>query len=196
MTDTDQIFRKAFADHRNGKLKDAAEGYQKVLTNSPNHPSALHLLGLIRFDEGNIDEALTLVAHSIELVTDDMQWQLNYGKILLKAGKHQSAVEAYLKALVIEPANVEAKVVLGDLYASFGKYNEALLMYYKILCDDCRNNEIAMKYADTIRAIGKSEEAESFLSWYPQINPDKGIPVETAFLRETAAPDRQSPNVL
>ena len=36
MTNVDAIFQQAFADHKNGKLKEAAEGYQKVLSVEPS----------------------------------------------------------------------------------------------------------------------------------------------------------------
>ena len=83
---TDEIFQQAYAEHNNSKLSEAAEGYRKVLSVEPENANALHLLGLIEFDWNNIDAAIPLVEKSLELAPNELQWLLNYGTILAKAG--------------------------------------------------------------------------------------------------------------
>ncbi len=165
MTDSDQIFRTAFADHKNGNLNKAAAGYSQVLSDQPTHPSALHLLGLIEYDWGNIKNALPLIEQSIKLVPDDLQWQLNFGDILSQTGQKKQAVSVYKNALTIDPECIAAKLSLGDLYIESENFHDALLIYYKILCDNLSEPEIAEKYSHTLKLLGKNVEAEAFSFW-------------------------------
>ncbi len=165
MDDTDQIFRKSFADHKNGNIDKAAEGYQQVLSVQPYHPSALHLLGLIRYYQGKSKDAIPLIEKSLELVTDDLQWQVNYGDILAKTGNHEKAISAYQNALEIDPNSVVAQSSLGDIYFELNEFKEASKIYFQILCDCPRDYSYTMKYSDSLKAVGKVTEAENFLKW-------------------------------
>ena len=191
MANTDDIFQQAFADHQNGQIEKAADGYRKVLSADSDHPSALHLLGVIEFDLGNHEKAISLVERSLELAPNELQWLLNYGKFLSKAGKYELSVSAYQKALLIDPDCLDARIALIDLYCSLGEFHkalfldpdcifakialadnyyekgnfiEALKVYYNILCDNLNETGISDKYVNTLKAMGKLEEADRFLA--------------------------------
>ncbi len=195
MIETDKIFRQAYDDHKNGKLNDAADGYQTVLSAEPSHPSALHLLGLIEYDREDIDAALPLIKKSIELVPNDLQWQLNYGDILSQTGDYKSAITAYRKSLAIDSESRVAKAALAELYYKSEKYDDSLMLYYKLLCDTQTDPEIGIKYAETLKAMGNTSEAMRFLSWFePIMSSQKNRP-------EKEDPDKNkktnhSPNIL
>ena len=53
--------------HQKGDLKSARVGYLKYLKKYPKHPDALHLLGLIEFQEGDVLKARKLIKQAIEL---------------------------------------------------------------------------------------------------------------------------------
>lgn len=50
MIEINEMFQQAFANYKYKNIQKAAEGYQQVLSVEPNHPSVLHLLGVIEFD--------------------------------------------------------------------------------------------------------------------------------------------------
>lgn len=50
-------FRQATAHHQRGELNSAVELYQRILAQNPNHADSLHLLGIIRGEQGKLDEA-------------------------------------------------------------------------------------------------------------------------------------------
>ena len=191
----DDIFQQAFADHNNGNLKEAADGYQKVLSVEPDHPSALHLLGLIEFDRGNYEKSMPLVEKSLDLAPNELQWLLNYGKLLSKVGKYELSISAYQKALSIDPDCLDArmalidlycrlgefqkalfldpdcifaKIALGDHYYDRGNFTEALKVYYNILCDNFNETGISDKYVNTLKAMGKLEEADRFMTRFEE----------------------------
>ncbi len=170
MADIDDIFQQAFADHENGKLQEAADGYQKVLSVEPDHPSALHLLGLIEFDRGNYETAIPLVEKSLELAPNEFQWILNYGMIMKMVGNYEISIACYQKALSMDPGCLDAQNALADVYQKSEKFTEALKIYYNLLCDNPRDREVGYKYADTMKAMGRLEEADRFLSWFEKTN--------------------------
>jgi len=166
MTYVDAVFARAFDHHKRGNVGEAERGYRTVLSSKADHPSALHLLGLIEFDRDNYDAAIPLVEKSIKLAPNELQWLLNYGKILRKAGNTESAVAAYQGALSISPGIREARFALGDLYLEQGDFSEALKTFYGILSDFPTDPEAGKKYACTLDAMGKQEDARKFLAWF------------------------------
>ncbi len=197
MNDTETIFKTAFESHQNKDLESAAKGYLEILSHEPNHANALHLMGLVHLDRGEYESALPLIEKSLEFAPDELQWQLNYGKLLSKSGKIEQAIKAYLKVLSMSVDCTDVQSALSDLYCKTGdftkalrfnnsnqaamkglsdrcretgNYTEALLSYYKILCDHPENKDISNKYADIITNMGLPEEADRFLDWYNSHN--------------------------
>ncbi len=169
MQNIDDVFQEAFTCHNNGNIEDAKKGYEKVLAVSPEHPSALHLLGLINFDrDNNSEEALRLIKKSIELSPNEFIWLFNYGKILSENDQFEMSISVFQKALSINPESYEVRTALADLYYKTEQFREALKLYYKILCDNPGDSEIGMKYVSTMEKKKKKREAENFLAWFYQ----------------------------
>lgn len=115
MDPTNTLFQKAF-EHHQAKNHIAAEaGYRDVLSAAPDHPSALHLLGVIESQKGNYPEALGLVERSLALTQNQRQWMMNYGKILFEAGLPEKAQAAYEDVLRLFPDHEPAAVALTQL---------------------------------------------------------------------------------
>ena len=49
---------RALEHHTAGRLPEAENIYQQILQTKPNHPYALHLLGVISHQEGKHDRAI------------------------------------------------------------------------------------------------------------------------------------------
>ncbi len=124
------VFCKAFNAHRNGKLDEAIVGYQHVLSIKPDHPSALHLRGLIEFDNNNLHYAIPLIEKSLELSSNELPWILNYGTVVKKAFKStkyrakkitlEKIISIYRKALEIDPKCIDAIENLNKIYNTLG----------------------------------------------------------------------------
>ncbi len=59
------MFQDALALHRNGRLEDAARGYEAVLAAEPAHVEALVHLGLVRLGQGLAAEAEALLRQAV-----------------------------------------------------------------------------------------------------------------------------------
>jgi len=160
----DNIFQQAFAAHQNGKIEEAADGYIKILSSVPDHPNALHLLGLIEFDRKNYVSAIPLVKKSLELVPNALQWLLNYGKIMATVARYESAIAAYQQAISVDPCCIAAGEALGDLYYDLGEFGEAQKIYYEFLRDNPTDLVLCIKYGNNLKEMGNLEEAKVFLN--------------------------------
>ena len=77
-----------------GRLDEAESLYRRVLAAAPDLPDALHMLGVVRLGQGDLDEAQMLVQRAL----DSTGWQFpayrtNLGIILSKRVAVDSAAE-------------------------------------------------------------------------------------------------------
>ncbi len=56
---------RALDHHQAGRLEEAETLYREVLAREPEHPDALHLLGVIAHQSGEQEKAVTLIGQAI-----------------------------------------------------------------------------------------------------------------------------------
>jgi glycosyltransferase involved in cell wall biosynthesis len=69
ISDLNSVLISALAEQRAGRLAEAAGLYEKALEQSPDHPDALHMLGVVMMERGRADEAVHLILRALD-VTD------------------------------------------------------------------------------------------------------------------------------
>ena len=60
----------AIQHHTAGELSKAEGLYQRILETDPNQPVALHLLGVIAYQGGRNDTALSLISKALTILAD------------------------------------------------------------------------------------------------------------------------------
>ena len=100
---------------QSGRLPQAEACCRQALQIAPNHPDALHLLGLIAYQVGKNEIAVELINRAINIRSSNSDYHLNLGNALLAQGKLEEAVASYHKALWIEPDLAEAHNNLGTV---------------------------------------------------------------------------------
>lgn len=96
-------FQQAQALHRQGKRQQAAKLYRSVLKACPDHPGALHYLGLFEYEQGNSDKAIRLMRSAIERQPDYFDALMNLGNVLLQQERFIEAADCYRQALEQRP---------------------------------------------------------------------------------------------
>ena len=114
------------AAHRAGLLTDAASGYREILQHWPQHPDALHLLGLITQQGGNHAEAIVLFAQAAKANPQAAPPQLQRGFSLLALGQNLAAAAAFKAAITRQPKLAEAHHQLGNTLRTLKRLPEAL----------------------------------------------------------------------
>ena len=59
------LFAEAQAKYQKGDLADAADAFQKILERDPRQPDALHMLGVIAYQLGQVDAAEALLRQAV-----------------------------------------------------------------------------------------------------------------------------------
>ncbi len=144
--------------HRSGRLAEAAALYQDVLDQSPNHPDALHYLGLVAHQTGKSAAAVELIGKAVSL--DPTSGKLcNLGLALNAQGRKGDAIESFRKALVLQPDCDEACNGLGSVYQAQGRLAEAMSCYRKAISLNDRNAEAHNNLGGVLKALGNFDEA-------------------------------------
>ena len=154
-----QVFDRAFAAHRDGRLDDAERDYRATLDGNPVHVDALHLLGVLRHQQGQHAEAAELVRRAVKLRPEDAALQLNLGNALKALGKIDDAIEQFRNALTLAPSFPMAHYNLGNAYASVGRHEDAADAFEKSLrlqpADASSHNNLG----NALHALGRHTEA-------------------------------------
>ena len=117
---------QALSHQRAGRIDIAETIYAEVLAQQPDHPDALHFLGLLRFGQGRGDEAVELIERAVTVNPDFPGFRYNLGNILCDLGRLEEAVTHYRVAAELAPDNPAVQNNLGNALAEAGHYSEAV----------------------------------------------------------------------
>ena len=99
MQDLAQLFDQAADLHRKGNLAAAESLYLQLLAARSDHFDALHLLGILRYQQGRLDEALALIGAALQTNPGFAPALLNQGLVLAALKRREEALASYDKAL-------------------------------------------------------------------------------------------------
>jgi Flp pilus assembly protein TadD len=87
VTDIDEAFDHASRHFQAGRLKEAVQIYQQILESHPDHPRALHALGVISFRSGNGEAAFDLIKRAVAIKPDFADAYNNLGNVYKEMGR-------------------------------------------------------------------------------------------------------------
>ncbi len=125
--------QQALVHQRAGRLMQAEELCNAVLRREPEHPDALHLLGMIRFQGGEGEAARELIARAFDRGPASAPMHSNMGVVLKSLGRLMEAREAFLKAIELEPSVAEHYFNLANVNHQLGDPAEACRLYHRAL---------------------------------------------------------------
>lgn len=165
----------AVQHHNGGNLSEAEALYKKVLTQDPNQPVALHLLGVVAQQKGEIDVAKAHVTKAIAVRPDYTEAFFTLGNILQGMGRYDQAVLRYQQVLKHEPTHPGALNNLASTLDRMGKSEEAIIYTRKSIEANPGQVESHKNLGLLLKKLNKSSEAiaafEKAAELEPQ-NPD------------------------
>jgi tetratricopeptide (TPR) repeat protein/SAM-dependent methyltransferase len=170
---TPATIQTAMMHHQSGRLPQAEACCRQILKITPNHPDALHLLGLIAYQVGKNEIAVELINRAINIKSSNSDYHLNLGNALQAQGKLDEAVAAYHKALWIEPDFAEALSNLGTVLQQQGSLDSAVATYRKALAFRPESAHLHYNLGNALKDQGKLDEAISSYSKALSIEPDR-----------------------
>jgi tetratricopeptide (TPR) repeat protein len=155
----DPFFARAYAAHRDGRLADAERDYRAAIDANPVHTDALHLLGVLRHQQGRHEEAADLVGRAVALRPNDAALQLNLGNALKALGRLDGAIERFRNALTLAPEFPLAHYNLGNAYALAGRHEDAVDAFERSLRLQPNDASTYNNLGNALHALGRSDEA-------------------------------------
>jgi len=152
-------FSRAWTAHRDGRLDDAERGYLATLAADPVHVDALHLLGVLRHQQGQHAAAADLVRRAVDLRPHDAALHLNLGNALKALGQLEGAIERFRNALSLAPTFPMAHYNLGNAYAAAGRHEDAVDAFRKSVELQPADVSSYNNLGNALHATGQHEEA-------------------------------------
>ena len=167
--------KRAVALHSQGQSAQAALLYAEILRSHPEHPDALHLLGVSETQLGRAQAGLNWIAKSLAVNPDQPVAITNQGNALLALGKPAEALAAYDQALGLWPDYPLAAHGRGNALSALGRPAEALSSFDRAL-------ELSPNFLEAINGRGRElcklqRHAESLAAYDRAIELSPGLPL-------------------
>src|SRR5580700_2960362 len=94
----DQAMQLAVQHHQAGRFSEAQAIYSQVLDRQPDHADALHLLGVLACQAGQLDSGIEMVRRAIAINPIDANYYLNLASALHHKGDHDQVIAACQQA--------------------------------------------------------------------------------------------------
>jgi predicted O-linked N-acetylglucosamine transferase (SPINDLY family) len=159
MLNVEEAFQFALRQHQAGDSGRAAEIYQRILQDYPNHAGAMHLLGVVHQERGDLQQAAACIGRAIALDGTKAVYHNNFGVVLRAQGKLAEAEEAYRKAVAIRPQYADALSNLAVVLHEQGRCDEALRSFGEALALQPAHADALYNLGNLYRDLGRTSEA-------------------------------------
>lgn len=116
---------------RRGENEQARGVYEKILSESPQHPEALHRLAVVFTRENRRDEARQYYTEAARLSPNSPELNNDSGYLFLLEGEYPAAEKAFRQAVELKPNFTAAWTNLGLALGYQDKYDEAFAVFLR-----------------------------------------------------------------
>jgi protein O-GlcNAc transferase len=121
-----QLFEQGMAAHRIGNLAQAEKLYRQMLRADAASFPALHMLGFLKAQQGNYDEAIFLLNKAVKQNPADVTARAHHAHALMAAQRFDEALAAYDRVLAVQPDSFEALYNRGVILSQQQRFDDAL----------------------------------------------------------------------
>jgi predicted TPR repeat methyltransferase len=154
-----EMLNRAATLHQGGQMEAAEPLYRSVLALQPDNGDALHLLGVLHYQQRNPDAAVPLIEAALQIIPDNIHARINLGLALLKLKRFDEALDAFDRALAVKPDHAESLTRRGDALLGLGRKAEALASYNRSLRYRPNDPETLNSRAARLIELGRLKEA-------------------------------------
>lgn len=130
--DVNSELMRAFSCYQTGRLDEMEGICRRVLQAYPQQADALHLLGLLSQQRGDLDKGLALIDRALSLGGNDSM-HANRAMVLNALRRHDDAIQAAMKALQLNRSGTAAWGHLGVALQSLERWGDAEAAYVQLL---------------------------------------------------------------
>lgn len=118
----------ALTQHQSGKLSEAEKLYLEILELAPDNTDTLNLLGLLKLQQQQFDDAIFYIKKAVAL-KPCAYFYVNLGTAYSDKEDYQNAIECFKKALEYNKEDYDAWFNLGFCYKQLKDYEKAIQAY-------------------------------------------------------------------
>ena len=122
----DALVARAVDAHRRGDLDAAERDYRTALDAAPEHPYALHYLGVVDYQRGRLADALPRLTAAVDRLPAEPEFHNNLGLVLAALDRHDEAIAAHRRALALQPVHAGAWNNLGLALTAANALDDAI----------------------------------------------------------------------
>lgn len=165
------LFISACEYQQQGNLQKAKDIYLQILEKADN-PLLRYNLGLIYYDEDNIEFAKNCFEAGDRLKDDDIDTIFNLALCQKQLGQAESAAATYQRLLCIDPHHVDALYNLAGCFRELKDYQQAIKYYRDVLSLHPEHEPSTNNIAYSYQVTGIREEALRHYRLLLDLNPD------------------------
>jgi tetratricopeptide (TPR) repeat protein len=157
----DQAITTAYAHWNAGQPGPAEQLARQVLQAWPEHPGALHLMGLLAFTAGNRPLAIAYIQRACASPSAPALFYSNLAEMLRQDGKLVEAEGAARQALQLDSQSQAAWTNLGIILQEAGKLEESLDCLMRAVAINPEVAENHNNLANTLRRMNRLDDARA-----------------------------------
>lgn len=156
----DDFFEQAAKAHAEGRLDEAAVGYEACLTSDPDDAVAMALLGAVRTLQGRAPEGRALLERSVEIDPDNEVAWLQLGLARQSLADHEGCVEAIEQARLRRMPFPESVAPLAHSLSALRRFDTIPDLALEVDASDAGWRDVQLAAVAACLACGRLEEAE------------------------------------
>ena len=137
-------------------LSDIASG---LLTQDARNSRALHALGVLAYQSGDLPRAVELLLESIGIRRDNAQAHFDLARARQARGELGEALACYRQALALHPDHAEALFHMAGIHASAGRLTEAIGIYRDLVHRQPGHAAALCNLGTALKELGRLPEA-------------------------------------
>jgi tetratricopeptide (TPR) repeat protein len=168
-------FAAAFAHHQAGRLDEAEARYRRLLDAAPDHPRALHLLGVIETQRGRPERGAELIGRAFPALARAPEPHVDLGNALRFAGKREEAATSYRQAIALKPDYALAHISLGIVLNELGRFEAAVSHCRTAIAIHPKAVPPRIVLAVALKGAGRLPEAAQAWREIIELEPGRGL---------------------
>ncbi|HKF97278.1 MAG TPA: tetratricopeptide repeat protein [Steroidobacteraceae bacterium] len=142
-----------------GQMDTAESLCRKVIEAQPQHPEALHVLGVVALQKGRAETGAEFIRRSLESNPAQAHVHCSLGNALRDLGRPADAIASYRRALQLAPDFAGAMYGEGNALMDLDRAEEALQRYQRTLSLQPDFAEAHLNHGNALLRVGRLEDA-------------------------------------
>src|SRR5690349_3790183 len=164
-SDLEMVLKQAFVHSDAGRYAEAAQMLAQVLRVSPNHPEALHELGMMHHRCGRPGLAIEAIGRAADVAPGNVRYRFNLALMLLRSTPPRAAesVPHFLTAADLASERRDAAMLntIGSALQQAGRLTAAAATFRRALAFRTDQPAVWNRLALVLQEAGKLDEALS-----------------------------------